>query len=33
VLEWSSGRISGYHAFLDTERLFPAFGLAPHLDG
>ena len=32
VLEWSSGRISGYHAFLDTERLFPAFGLAPHLD-
>jgi RNA polymerase sigma-70 factor, ECF subfamily len=27
VLELSAGRIAGYTAFLDTERLFPLFGL------
>ena len=32
VLEISGGRITGYNAFLDTEVLFPMFGLAPHLD-
>jgi RNA polymerase sigma-70 factor (ECF subfamily) len=31
VLEISGDRISGYHAFLDTEHLFPAFGLPAHL--
>jgi RNA polymerase sigma-70 factor (ECF subfamily) len=31
VLELDSGRISGYHHFLDTE-LFAYFGLPPHLD-
>jgi RNA polymerase sigma-70 factor (ECF subfamily) len=31
VLEISGERISGFHAFLDTERLFPAFGLPLHL--
>jgi RNA polymerase sigma-70 factor (ECF subfamily) len=31
VLEISGSRIAGLHFFLDTERLFPAFGLAPHL--
>src|SRR5262249_33585568 len=31
VLEVSGGRISGLHAFLDTGRLFPAFGLPPRL--
>jgi RNA polymerase sigma-70 factor (ECF subfamily) len=31
VLEISGGRISGFHAFLDTEQLFPAFGLPDHL--
>jgi len=31
VLEISGGRIQGMHAFLDTERLFPAFGLPAHL--
>ena len=29
VLELSRGRIVGYTAFLDTERLFPLFGLPP----
>jgi RNA polymerase sigma-70 factor (ECF subfamily) len=29
VLELSDGRIVGYTAFLDTERLFPLFGLPP----
>jgi RNA polymerase sigma-70 factor (ECF subfamily) len=33
VLEISGGRIWGFHAFLDTERLFPAFGLPAHLPG
>jgi RNA polymerase sigma-70 factor (ECF subfamily) len=28
VLELSDGRIVGFTAFLDTERLFPLFGLA-----
>ena len=31
VIETSGDRISGIHAFLDTERLFPAFGLPSHL--
>jgi len=31
VLELSGDRISGFHAFLDTEHLFPAFGLPTHL--
>jgi RNA polymerase sigma-70 factor (ECF subfamily) len=31
VLEISDGRVSGFHAFLDTDRLFPAFGLPTHL--
>jgi RNA polymerase sigma-70 factor, ECF subfamily len=31
VLEISRGRISEYHAFLDTAALFPAFGLPAHL--
>jgi RNA polymerase sigma-70 factor (ECF subfamily) len=32
VLEVSEGRISGITFFLDTERLFPLFGLPPRLD-
>jgi RNA polymerase sigma-70 factor (ECF subfamily) len=31
VLEISEGRITGFHAFLDTERLFPLFRLPAHL--
>ena len=31
VIETSAGRISGIHAFLDTEALFPLFGLPAHL--
>jgi RNA polymerase sigma-70 factor (ECF subfamily) len=31
VLEIKAGRITGFHAFLDTSRLFPAFGLPAHL--
>jgi RNA polymerase sigma-70 factor, ECF subfamily len=31
VIETSGDRISGIHSFLDTERLFPAFGLPSHL--
>jgi RNA polymerase sigma-70 factor (ECF subfamily) len=31
VLEISGDRIAGIHSFLDTERLFPAFGLPAHL--
>jgi RNA polymerase sigma-70 factor (ECF subfamily) len=31
VLELSDGRIVGFTAFLDTERLFPLFGLPPTL--
>jgi RNA polymerase sigma-70 factor, ECF subfamily len=31
VLEISAGRICGFHAFLDTDLLFPAFGLPAHL--
>jgi RNA polymerase sigma-70 factor (ECF subfamily) len=31
VLDISGGRISGLHAFLDVEELFPAFGLPGHL--
>jgi RNA polymerase sigma-70 factor (ECF subfamily) len=27
VLEWKAGRIAGWNSFLDTERLFPHFGL------
>jgi RNA polymerase sigma-70 factor (ECF subfamily) len=32
VLELSDGRISNLTFFLDTARLFPLFGLPPHLD-
>ncbi len=32
VLELSGGRIAGLNFFLDTERLFPLFGLPPHLE-
>ncbi len=32
VLEISGGRIAGLNFFLDTETLFPLFGLPPHLD-
>jgi RNA polymerase sigma-70 factor (ECF subfamily) len=31
VLEISEGQIFGFHAFLDTDLLFPAFGLPAHL--
>jgi RNA polymerase sigma-70 factor, ECF subfamily len=31
VLDTSGDRIFGLHTFLDTERLFPAFGLPAHL--
>ena len=31
VLETAGGRIAGWHSFLDTETLFPAFGLPDHL--
>jgi RNA polymerase sigma-70 factor (ECF subfamily) len=31
VLEISAGRICGLHVFLDTERIFPEFGLPAHL--
>jgi RNA polymerase sigma-70 factor (ECF subfamily) len=31
VLEVSGGRIVGFHCFLDTERIFPAFELPDHL--
>jgi RNA polymerase sigma-70 factor (ECF subfamily) len=31
VLELSGGRISGWNSFLDTEKLFPLFGLPLHL--
>ncbi len=33
VLEISGGLITGFHAFLDTQRLFPLFGLPAHLPG
>jgi RNA polymerase sigma-70 factor (ECF subfamily) len=32
VVEVSAGRISGISFFLDTDRLFPLFGLPPRLD-
>jgi RNA polymerase sigma-70 factor (ECF subfamily) len=32
VLEISAGRIIGLNSFLDTERLFPLFGLPPYLE-
>jgi RNA polymerase sigma-70 factor (ECF subfamily) len=32
VLEISAGRLAGISFFLDTERLFPLFGLAPRLE-
>jgi RNA polymerase sigma-70 factor (ECF subfamily) len=31
VLEISAGKITGFHAFLDTNRIFPTFGLPAHL--
>lgn len=33
VIEVSGPRIAGIHSFLDADRLFPAFGLPPHLPG
>jgi RNA polymerase sigma-70 factor, ECF subfamily len=33
VLEVSGGQITGISFYLDTERLFPQFGLPPRLDG
>ena len=33
VLEISDGRIRGINTFLDTEHLFPLFGLPDSLDG
>jgi RNA polymerase sigma-70 factor, ECF subfamily len=33
VLEISAGRIVGFHCFLDTEHIFPSFGLPQHLPG
>ncbi|MFI5657253.1 sigma-70 family RNA polymerase sigma factor [Streptomyces sp. NPDC051684] len=32
VIEFSAGRIAGYHCFLDTQRWFPLFGVPDHLD-
>ena len=32
VLEISDGQIAGINSFLDTDRLFPLFGLPLHLD-
>ncbi|MFF8725331.1 sigma-70 family RNA polymerase sigma factor [Streptomyces sp. NPDC015171] len=32
VLEISAGRLTGFHFFLDTKRLFPLFGLPLHLE-
>ena len=32
VLETRDGKVTGINSFLDTERLFPLFGLPPHLD-
>jgi RNA polymerase sigma-70 factor (ECF subfamily) len=31
ILELAGGRIAGWNTFLDTERVFPLFGLPPHL--
>ena len=31
VLEISAGQITGFHCFLDSKLLFPAFGLPAHL--
>jgi len=31
VIEISGDRVSGIHSFLQADRLFPAFGLPPHL--
>ncbi|HEX6167007.1 MAG TPA: sigma-70 family RNA polymerase sigma factor [Acidimicrobiales bacterium] len=33
VIEISGGKIVGLNAFLDTDTLFPLFGLPPHLEG
>jgi len=32
VLELDGDRIVGHHNFLDTDSLFPLFGLPAHLD-
>ena len=32
VLETRGGKVTGINSFLDTDRLFPLFGLPPHLD-
>ena len=31
VIEISGDRVAGIHSFLDTEHLFPAFGLSSQL--
>jgi RNA polymerase sigma-70 factor (ECF subfamily) len=31
VLEYSGDRITGFHCFLDSERIFPLFGMPLHL--
>ena len=33
VIEMAGGRITGLHSFLDTDRLFPLFGLPPRYAG
>ena len=33
VLELEGDRVASWNSFLDTERLFPLFGLPAHLDG
>lgn len=33
VIETADGRITALQSFLDTERLFPLFGLPPRYDG
>jgi RNA polymerase sigma-70 factor (ECF subfamily) len=33
VIELSGGRIAEFTFFLDTDRVFPLFGLPPRLDG
>ena len=32
VLDVEDGKVTGLCSFLDTEALFPLFGLPPHLD-
>ena len=32
VLRFENGKVAEFTFFLDTERMFPLFGLPPHLD-